>query len=349
MAATPSDRQYICPYLGLIRDQSSFFVYATPNHRCYRAASPVPIHPDDQEAYCLSANHTSCPRYLDPEVMLTPPDKNEEPDRIYERYGWEATVPPEAGRQAWYRVAALALAGITLIAAIVILLSNQARIRRMAEAGVPNPSGPVLAAGGTPTGLPLLTGRETATPTPTPFATWTPTPTITSTPTQTPLPPTETPVPPTATVSPTPTDTPTITPTPTGTSVPSPTPTPRPQFVPRGPVRYEPNCDMTAVQGLIYDAFGNLVAGQAVRLWNDYGYSKVVSSEAPGQGHGEGYYEFYLYPGPYERAEKFFLAIVDPSTEQPISPRLTIDFTPDRCQPGEGGRQVAFVDWVYNP
>jgi hypothetical protein len=182
-----------------------------------------------------------------------------------------------------------------------------------------------------------------ATPTPTPFATWTPTPTLTPTPTDTP------PATPTFTVTPTPTETPTVTPTATNTPEPSPTPTPKPQYVPRGPIRYEPNCERTALQGFIYDAYGNLVSGQTVKLWNDYGFENVTSSEAAGQGHGEGYYEFYLYPGPYEKTETFFLALVDQSTGGIISPRLTVEFTPDGCQPGEGGRQVAIVDWVYNP
>jgi hypothetical protein len=154
---------------------------------------------------------------------------------------------------------------------------------------------------------------------------------------------------PTYTATPTPSDTPTATPTATTTSTPTVTPTPKPQFVPQGPVRYESNCETTAVRGFVYDAYSNALSGQSLKLWNDYGYEKVVTSEAAGQGHGEGYYEFYLYPGPYEKAEKFYLAMVDPASLQPISPRLTVEFTPDRCNPGEGGRQVATVDWAYSP
>lgn len=129
-----------------------------------------------------------------------------------------------------------------------------------------------------------------------------------------------------------------------------PTATPKPQFVPQGPVRYESSCEQTAVRGFVYDAYSNALAGQAFKLWNDYGYSRDnVVSESAGQGHGEGYYEFYLMPEPYKKPEKFYLAVIDPATKQPISPRLTIEFTPDKCNPGEGGRQIATVDWVYNP
>ncbi len=341
----PRDSRY-CPYLGLPEDHNSFFVYATPIHRCHRSGDPLPIHPDDQEAYCLSANHVTCPRFKDPAVRMAPPGSTDNAANLYERYGWEATVGPETAGRPWARLAALGLAAVTLIAAVVIVVSNQARIRQALGAWQP-PVGPAIGGQATPNGLPLVNpAAGTATITPTPFATWTPTSTVTPTPTETPLPPTVTSTP---TVTPTATETPTVTPTATATGIPSPTATPKPQYVPRGPVRYEPSCDRTAVQGFIYDAYGNLVPGQTVRLWNDYGYSTIVTAEAAGQGHGEGYYEFYLFPGPYEKAESFFLAIVDPASEQPISPKLTVEFTPDRCNPGEGGRQVAIVDWVYNP
>ncbi|MGQ9553958.1 MAG: hypothetical protein ACUVWR_07590 [Anaerolineae bacterium] len=341
------DSRY-CPYLGLPEDHNSFFVYATPIHRCHRAAEPLPIHPDDQETYCLSPNHVNCPRYRDPRATLaatTPGDASQ----VYERYGWEATQGPEVGRRNWARGAAIGLAAVSLIAAAVILVSNQARIRRAIQTGWQRPTIPGIA---TPTGLPLVTSLSTPTATSLLFATWTPTPTITPTETNTPVPPTVTPTfttTPTFTVTPTSTDTPTVTATPTETATPTVTPTPKPQFVPQGPVRYESSCEVTAVRGFIYDAYGNALSGQSLKLWNDYGYEKVVTSEAAGQGHGEGYYEFYLYPGPYEKAEKFYLAVVDPATLQPISPRLTVEFTPDRCNPGEGGRQLATVDWVYNP
>ncbi|MHB0878132.1 MAG: hypothetical protein ACYC5O_19020 [Anaerolineae bacterium] len=340
-----------CPYLGLPEDHNSFFVYATPIHRCHRAPSPVAVHPDDQETYCLSPNHVNCPRYRDPEAVLTAPGSAADTTNAYERYGWEATLAPEAGRQKWARGAAIGLAAVVLLAAVVILLSNQARIRQALNAGM-GLTGPTAIGAATPTSLGLVPGPRTPTATATPFATWTPTATVTPTPTETPVPPTTTPtttVTPTETVTPTPTETPTVTPTGTQTPVPTPTATPRPQYVPRGPVRYEPSCERTAVQGFIYDAYSNLLAGQTVRLWNDYGYSSIATSESAGQSNGEGYYEFYLYPGPYEQKQSFFIAVVDPATEQALSPRLTIDFTTDRCNPGEGGRQVAILDWEYNP
>ena len=340
---TPRDTRY-CPYLGLPEDQSSFFVYPTPIHRCHRASQPLPIHPDDQETYCLSPRHTECPRFRDPTVTLAPAGPDADPANIYERYGWEATAGQGTNRQAWVRGTVIGLAAVTIVAAVVILWANQARLRRVIESGWRGAwSGQLTPRPTTPTGLPLVVSLGTPTATATPFATWTPTPTVTPTATNTP---TETPTP---TVTPTPTETPPVTPTATSTPIPTPTPTPKPQYIPRSPIRYEPSCEATLVRGYVYDAFGNMVAGQKLRLWNDYGYSTVTITEAAGQGRGEGYYEFYLYPGPYEKAESFYLAVVDPASEQPISPRLSVEFTPDRCQPGEGGRQIAIVDWVYNP
>ncbi|MGI6209080.1 MAG: hypothetical protein ACOYEW_12830, partial [Anaerolineae bacterium] len=270
------DSRY-CPYLGLPQDHNSFFVYATPIHRCHRTGDPLPIHPDDQEAYCLSPNHTRCPRFRDPSVKLAPPTSKGKVPEVYERYGWEATAGKEENKHTWVRLAAIALALVTVLSAVIIVFTNQARIQRaLSSAWQPpqNPGGPAVATGGTQLAVVEVPGD--ATPTPTPFATWTPTPTLTPTPTDTP------PATPTFTVTPTPTETPTVTPTATNTPEPSPTPTPKPQYVPRGPIRYEPNCERTALQGFIYDAYGNLVSGQTVKLWNDYGFENVTSSEAAG-------------------------------------------------------------------
>jgi len=331
-----------CPYLGLQEDPTSFFVYPTPIHRCHRSGNPIPVHPDDQESYCLSPNHVSCPRYQDPSVtMPSPPESEEEVEAVYDHYGWYVAPAQDTGWGTQLRNTAIALGAITLIVVIATLVSNQLRLARalQTESGSTAPRPPSLVLPSS-SSVPLVSSGSQPTDTPTPFATWTPTATATSTATPTQEPPTATPTP---TIMPTPTDTPTMTPTPI------PTPTPRPQFVPRGPIRYEPSCERTAVYGFVYDAYDNGVSGQTVKLWNDFGYSSIAHTETVGQGHGEGYYEFYLYPGPYERPEQFHLAVIDPATEQPISPQLTVEFTPDRCKPGEGGRQIAIVDWVYNP
>lgn len=340
-----------CPYLGLPEDHNSFFVYATPIHRCHRSVEPVAIHPDDQETFCLSPNHLNCPRYRDADAALTEPGTVADVVRAYEHYGWEASLAPESNRQAWLRGAALGLAAVVLLAAVVIMAMNQSRIRHALGAG-PSIVGPTPIGAATPTSLALIPGPRTPTATPTRHATWTPTPTASATPTETPLPPTETPTPtatPTSTVAPTATTTPTITPTGTPTPVPTPTPTIRPQYVPRGPISYEPSCDRTAVHGYIYDAYDNLVSGQVVKLWNDYGYSATATSEAAGGDHGQGYYEFYLYPGPYEQDQSFYIAVVSTSSGEPVSPTMTLSFTSGDCATGSSGRQVAVLDWVYNP
>lgn len=328
-----------CPYLGLPQDHNSFFVYATPIHRCHRAPEPIAIHPDDQEAYCLSPNHVNCPRFSDPQAKLAPPTAGRTED-AYARYGWESTLGSDNGQRPAGRVLAISLAAVTLLAALVLVFANQARIRRALQSGWQPPSGQPTLSATFPGGAMVGPG----TPTPTPFSTWTPTPSPQPTATETPT------VTPTFTITPTPTDIPTGTPTPTNTPVPTPTATPPPLYVPRSPVRYEPNCERTAVQGVVYDAYGNLVSGQTLKLWNEFGYESIATTETAGQGQGgEGYYEFYLYPGPYESTERFNLAVVDQTTGAVISPQLVVEFTPDRCQPNEGGRQVAIVDWVYSP
>lgn len=330
-----------CPYLGLPQDSNSFFAYATPIHRCHRGPEPIAIHPDDQEKYCLTPNHVNCPRYINAEVRLGPAEASAG-GKGYKPYGWDVGPVAETERRPVLPWVALALAAVILLSAVGIIYFNQARLRQVLQGPWQAPlSGPTVVAS-VPSVAPFVVSG-TGTATPTPFATWTPTPTDMPTATETAT------VTPTFTVTPTPTETPTATPTGTSTPMPTPTATPKPLYVPRSPARYEPNCECTTVRGLIYDAYGNLVAGQALLLWNDYGFSASTVSQTAGEGQVEGYYEFYLYPGPYEKPESFFLAVVDPSTGAPVSPRVNIDFTPDRCLPGESGRQIAIVDWVYNP
>ena len=339
-----------CPYLGLPEDPNSFFVYATPIHRCHRSGEALPVHPDDQEMYCLSGDHKRCPRYRDPAATLTAASPKDGA-QVYERYGWEAGAGAEPSRQAWVRILAISLAAVIVVAAIVVLLANQARARQLAQAGYLPPSLGTPAALATPTALGLLPAQTTPTSTPTPFATWTPTPTNTGTPTNTPIPPTLTPTF-TATMTPTLTLTPTLTPTvtPTGTATPEPTATatPKPQFVPRSPTRYESSCTKSEVTGFVYDAYGNPLSGQLVRLWNDYGLSYVRTTSGAGQEKPEGQYEIYLWGSPPPKDETFYVAIVDPSSGLPISPVITVALTRTGCNPGEGGRQIATLDWVAN-
>jgi len=330
-----------CPYLGLAGDRGSFFLYVTPAHRCYRADEAVPIHPDDQERYCLSEDFEQCPRFRHPHLRLpaAPPGEVSTLETAYQLYGWGAPAAEPSRR--WPRFAALAGAALAVLAAVLLLSVNQARMRRFLVEAWRSSIGALNA----PPTLPpqALTAIRPLRSEPGAFPTWTPTPTATPTPTST-FTPTLTP-----TQTATPTETPTATPTPTDTPIPTPTPTPKPLFVPRSPVRYEPDCTVTKVRGYVYDSYNNPVAGQVLKLWNDYGYSQLATSQGPDSPQGEGYYEFYLYPGPYPKPESFYLAVVDAVTGQPISPKVKVDFTSNRCQPGEGGRQVAIVDWLYSP
>ena len=279
---------------------------------------------------------------------MTAPGSAAEINQVYERYGWEATGTPETGRQARLRTGAIGLAAIVVVAAIALLISNQAGVRRaLAAAGVP--TGPTAIGMASPTGVLIVAGPGTPTATRTPFATWTPTPTITPTPTSTAtVTPTLT-VTPTESVTPTPTESPTVTPTGTQTPMPTPSATPKPQYVPRGPVRYEASCERTAAQGFIYDAFGNLVPGQTLSSGTTSATRPPPPARRPGRAGRRLLSSSSCTPGPTRRAETFFIAMVDPATGYQISPRLSLEFTSDKCNPGEGGRQVAMIDWVYNP
>jgi len=55
----------MCPLLGLPEDRESRFMYAEEAHRCFAADRPTPIALDHQTAFCLTANHPTCPRYVD--------------------------------------------------------------------------------------------------------------------------------------------------------------------------------------------------------------------------------------------------------------------------------------------
>ncbi|MGE5595442.1 MAG: LysM peptidoglycan-binding domain-containing protein [Hyphomicrobiales bacterium] len=61
--ADQDDLSAVCPYLGLADDADSHATYATEAHRCYRLENPTRIATGHQEAYCLGANHLTCPVY----------------------------------------------------------------------------------------------------------------------------------------------------------------------------------------------------------------------------------------------------------------------------------------------
>ena len=55
-----------CPYLGLLEDRRTRFLFATPAHRCLSRRRPAAIDLDHQLRYCLSADFATCKRYRKP-------------------------------------------------------------------------------------------------------------------------------------------------------------------------------------------------------------------------------------------------------------------------------------------
>ena len=52
-----------CPHLGLEEYRTSPFPFASASHRCYVSLPGVPVGQKEQEKYCLSDNHRSCPLF----------------------------------------------------------------------------------------------------------------------------------------------------------------------------------------------------------------------------------------------------------------------------------------------
>lgn len=61
---TQEEYSAVCPYLGLQDDADSHATFATEAHRCFRLTNPTKIAAPHQEAYCLGAEHVTCPVYL---------------------------------------------------------------------------------------------------------------------------------------------------------------------------------------------------------------------------------------------------------------------------------------------
>lgn len=55
-----------CPYLGLLEDDRTRFLFATPAHRCHVKRKPGLIDLQHQGRYCLSNEFAACPRFRAP-------------------------------------------------------------------------------------------------------------------------------------------------------------------------------------------------------------------------------------------------------------------------------------------
>ena len=351
-----------CPYLGKVEDRQSTYDQATRRHRCFRWEQVVPIRRQDQEQYCLSPLHVSCPRLTDAGALPVPEGRRRRHRRTLRILG----IPLQ--RVAGYILPMTLLFGIAVFASILL-------VRRLTAAPLPTA---LVALGGpnatatptatatlfptwTPTSLPIVAQSDTPSPTPT----WTASPTpLLPTPTPFLTPPgleatpiggafasnlaTPTPYPtsfPTATREPTSATftSPIATPTPagSGTSAAAATDTPIPgafDFIVRGaPVKtlLPSGVDVCAkVFGRVYDNKGNIITntvGVAVDWWPDNRLEVGTPDHPP--INPDGTYEFCLTRG------QFNLSITAPKRTSQV---LWIDLDePEVRRAGRARSQLA--------
>ena len=61
-----------CPYLGLVDDAATHFMFASPGHRCHVAGKVEKISLPHQGAYCLSETFQTCPRFPASDIVEGP-------------------------------------------------------------------------------------------------------------------------------------------------------------------------------------------------------------------------------------------------------------------------------------
>jgi LysM repeat protein len=164
--------EHICPLLGTRADPRTHFAYPTPEHQCYAHTRVSPLTQDEQQALCLTANHTNCRFYL---AHQSRRNATRAASESLER----VSTPRPPWRPSPYLAATLGLLFVVLCGSLLIL------------SGLPQAAALALI----PTTTPTVTRTPTRTSTPTPVPpTATPAP-PTSTPTATPtIPPTATPI-----------------------------------------------------------------------------------------------------------------------------------------------------------
>lgn len=159
--------EYICPYLGLSSDRDLRFSYPEAGHLCYAADRAAPIRLDHQSAFCLTSQHSACPRF----VEFSPQRRQVQPP-IRDR------AKTESGRRKLSLARKIMLWSLALvsIAALVVL-----GLYYYNSLTFPEP--PVVVLNSTATPSPTAPVEEVveATPIPTPIAVL-PAPTATATP-----------------------------------------------------------------------------------------------------------------------------------------------------------------------
>lgn len=143
----------ICPFLGLADDRDSRFSYPEPAHLCFAAGRPASITLEHQSNFCLSAEHPTCPRYVEP----TPDDLSTDASR-------SETLRGPARFPLWAIILAGLVGLLVVVAAFHFYLSSLLR---------PSPGlGAVSQPTSTPTASPVATPTPTRQPlenTPTPL------------------------------------------------------------------------------------------------------------------------------------------------------------------------------------
>ena len=163
MSDLPPQEYIHCPYLGKVDDRGEVYNQPTRRNRCYRWERALPIKRQDQEQYCLSPLHVTCPRHTEPGALPVPDVR-----RRGRRRGALRVLGIPLRRFVGY-MAPMLLLFVAAIAASYVLVRNMTA----------DPLPTRLAAAAET----RLAGTPTATPTP--FPTWTATatdtPTVTST------------------------------------------------------------------------------------------------------------------------------------------------------------------------
>jgi len=146
----PFDSQNACPFLGLQADSDSHLAYASNENYCHRGVSAKAIRTAHQQNYCLSAAHTQCAVFKNPQANA---------QGVYAR-------KPLVKKRWILRRNVIALA----IALLVLFLFEQTFLRPTAAPPAAASATPTKAAF-TPTIAPSKTSTPAASATPTPTPT----------------------------------------------------------------------------------------------------------------------------------------------------------------------------------
>jgi len=81
-----------CPYLSLEEEGTTPFPFSSPSHCCYVSRMGLPIGQQEQDRYCLTKKHTSCPLFLSQSLVEEAAD--ELPEAVVEEEEPEVMVKP---------------------------------------------------------------------------------------------------------------------------------------------------------------------------------------------------------------------------------------------------------------